>query len=181
MHRKALFALLIKLAFLALLATTKDSPNQWGAPVQGYRLRLVTDSDQYRVGEPINLHVILQNITQRELPVGHFAVFLSELNVYLPTGGHAPLTLWGRGLADSLTVYLGANPMMHLAPGESKTVDFAVVTRAFDMTLEGQYTIVVDRKLQSQFDPDASIDVFSNSIVIKLVAPESKPTTRPDN
>jgi hypothetical protein len=171
------FAVVLMLLFVG---ANGDAAKHWGTPLEGCRLGLITNEEQYHFGDLINLQVILQNLTRKELVFGDGGHFPYEISLTLPNGKPAPLSLWGQMESSSPKAYV-RNVSIHLAAGETKTDDLSMLNRRFDMTLEGQYTIVVRRRLPSESDPNAWIEVFSNSVVITLGPPESKPATRPEN
>jgi hypothetical protein len=170
-------------ALLSLLGANKSEPQtQWSEAVEGCRLILTADRAQYQFGDPINLHVVLQNENRSKLPL------MSGGDPYdidvFSSKGPVPLTLWGQAQATSPLRYGISHVLTYLPPGKSDLSDIYEINRAFDMSIADRYVIGVRRKLPSESDRYAWIQLFSNSITITVGTPPplpaTQPTTRPD-
>lgn len=158
--------LLCLLALLLLAGADKpDGPPEWGIPVEGCRLSLATDKTQYSFGEPINIHVVIQNTDRHQLRVIEGQNFPYHVQVIGPKNDDSPLTLWGRYITRP---HSGSADTIFLSKGQTKDDDFEMLNEAYDMTLPGKYGIIVTGSLPSETDPNASIGVISNTIIIEV-------------
>jgi hypothetical protein len=90
--KRPISLVLITATLLSLLgANTSDPEPHWGETVEGCRLNLTADRDQYQFGDPIKLHVVLQNVNRPNLPlVSSFVPY--DIDVF-SSRGPVPLTL----------------------------------------------------------------------------------------
>ena len=173
----------IMATLLSLLGANKSDPEpRWGETVEGCRLNLTADRDQYQFGDTINLHVILQNLTRPNLPLVSGGISY-DIDVF-SSRGPVPLTLWGQRQASSPLRDGISHVLTYLPPGKSDPCDIYQVNRTFDMSIADRYVIEVRRKLPSESDGYAWIQLFSNPITITVGTPPplpaTQPTTQPD-
>jgi hypothetical protein len=152
----------------ALSAATQDTGGQlWGSPIEGCRLSLGTDKQQYQFGEPIHLHVMLENTDRDSLTVVEGYWLPYRVEVTAPNLHDAPPTLWSQ--AEKRGEELGGSArVIKLSKGQTREEDFLSLNRYFDMSLSGKYAIVVNQILPSALDPNGWVTVTSNPIVIDV-------------
>jgi hypothetical protein len=139
---------------------------KWGAISEGCRISLTSDKEQYNFGDPINLHVVLQNVDRKELRIFEGAHFPYRIEMYLPNNEDGTLTLWGH--TQTRAEIAASNIRIILMQGQTQADDFITLNRAYDMSLDGKYAIVAHRIVPSETDPKAWVDVVSNPIVIEI-------------
>jgi hypothetical protein len=85
---------LLCLTALSLLGADQASHEpEWGASVEGCRMTISTDREQYDFGESINIHVVIQNETRTKLRVVNGQYLPCRLQVIAPNNKESPLTL----------------------------------------------------------------------------------------
>lgn len=122
-------------------------------------------------GQPIHIHVVLQNTSDRE-----FTVFRStgggsgeqyySISVTGPDGNPAALTEYGATVQKNVGVVSGSKIMKTVAPGEDVD-EYVTIGRIFDMTATGMYVVQASRA--SPLDP--AIILKSNAINIAVLPP----------
>lgn len=151
------------------VAAIGEEPKDWGLPNDGWHLSLVIEEKEYLVGQPIGIKVVLQNIGQDAAKIpwgGGNVLYVIPADVTFSDGEKCPKTFWGE--RETFAPH-GSNSLMKVAPQESDTItSITNLNRAYDMTLDGKYTIVVHRNLPSRADPNKWIDVVSNPVVITI-------------
>ena len=161
----------ILLLLSASPATTQSDDGGCAPPTEGCRLNLDTEKPQFAIGEPIDLRVSLHNVSRDKVRTGSLAYLGCRIEVLLPNGKPAPLTLWGEKLIHPMWVSAGSNTI-ELYRGEVWDEELRDLNRAFDMTLSGKYMITVHRMVTSSSDPEKLVDVPSNKIKVELHDPE---------
>jgi hypothetical protein len=145
---------------------SKSTDSDWGVTVDGLRVKLTSDKSSYAPMEAILYRVELQNVGQNEAIISNFEEGLDEYSVELifSNGKSVPLTLWGKREIEGPNE--GGGPGATLKKGETKVVEGKNLTRAFDMSLDGRYTIVFHRRVLSPIDTSKLIVLTSNSVTI---------------
>jgi len=133
---------------------------------EGCRVSLNVDKVKYDFGEPINIGATVQNVSREKLWVeGNQLRFPYRFEIYGPNSDETPLTLWGN---KRMKVHSGSLATELLSKGEKRSDTFSMLNRTFDMSLPGKYAIVVHRVVRSELDPNAWIDVMSNTVVVEV-------------
>lgn len=156
---------LVVLLFSSVAGGDSDKP--WGNTVEGCRIRVTAGRNEYKVGDPIDLSITLQNRDRKELDDVSDPIY--EIKVILHGHGEALLTRWGKREMYSMRHYSIQNASVKLSTGQSSTYKFSTLNRAFDMTLSGKYDVEVQRRVSSELDPKAYVDVFSNVLTLNVV------------
>lgn len=122
----------------------------------------------FESGQPIHVHIVLKNTTNRE-----FTVFKSVgggrgeqyylVSVTGPDGNPAALTEYGAAVQKNLGVVSGSTIMKHLAPGEDVD-EYVTISRMFEMTPAGTYVVQASRA--SPLDP--AVILKSNTLTISV-------------
>jgi hypothetical protein len=155
----------LSLASFAGSAKPGDDTVTWGSTVEGCRIGVNANKTTYDAAEPIRLVIVLQNQSRPELSESEGS-FPYNISIIAPNSNKpAPLTSWGQWLMNPFKI--GSSSQQTLTPGDSLT-DKLILNRAYDMTMDGTYTIRVSRAIRSETDPKASVWVSSNPITIEV-------------
>jgi hypothetical protein len=157
---------------LLIVATHASAPGQ--AARQPFSLTVTTPQSIITAGAELRVQVTLKNITDHDIFVSRdFARETAERNYVIDvrdeSGQIAPDTAYNRkrkdpGDAKHPNVRYGSHMLETLKPGEELNDD-AVVTKLYDITLPGKYSLQVSR--QSSDAPGGNI-VKSNKIGITV-------------
>jgi hypothetical protein len=158
----------VGLTMLVLFVGAADNDPHWvwGNIAGGARLSISFDKSAYKLGEPVNFHVMIQNVSRDRLNVGGVGEFPFKFEIYAPNGDWAPLTLWGRKMARPKAEVSSASVILHR--GDSWSADFQTLNAAYDMTLPGRYSIVFVEPVISDSDPEATVSVMSNTVIVEV-------------
>ena len=168
----ASIAVLMCVSSVLLLAaesqSTKPIPKkQWGKPTEGFQISASTDKETYDVCEAINLTLILKNSGKGDAETWSALVFdqTYRVEVILPTKKKAPLTLWGKRQSD---LGIMQRAVTTLKENKTETKSIPRLNQLFDMSIPGEYTIVVERTLSPRADGTKYCRVTSNTVVVKI-------------
>jgi hypothetical protein len=162
--KTSIFIVLIGVA--SLTGTDQVEQLPWGTTVEGCRLGASTDKEQYDFGQPINLHLVLQNKDRDRLKLSEGSDFGFTIEIISPNQQTAHLTLWGEGTLNGNAME-ARRRLITLAHGDTTTASI-MLNRAYDMTLDGKYTISAHRIIPSNLDADAWVDVSSNKVIVEI-------------
>ncbi len=145
------------------------------APVAEYRLIVAPDQLRYRFDQPVYLKITFENASRDEVRVLSTEMMqVYRFDVRLPNGDSAPLTLWGKHRSMGFPVGLRLRTVV---PGDTDT-NRVLLSRVFDMTLLGEYTVTVRRRaLLPGADTEEDIewvDVVSDPVTI-VIHEDAKP------
>jgi hypothetical protein len=116
----------------------------WGEPAEGQAISISTPQAPYAAGDVISLVIHFKNVGDKEIMTSLTVVLeMYDVTVLLPDGKNAPLTLYGKCHSSS-NVRSGSAHGLPLKPGQIHSSQ-VVLSRIFDMTLPGKYTIFVER------------------------------------
>lgn len=132
-------------------------------------LTIETKSPTFEVGQQIQVHIVLKNTTERA-----FTVFRStgggsgeqyySICVTGPNGNSAAFTEYGAAIEKNRNQIVPlSRKLVTVAPGE-ETDEYALISRMFEMTTAGTYTIQASRA--SPLDSSATLK--SNVLTITL-------------
>jgi len=163
-HFFQLFACGIALVCLALL--------QASTPKEAFSLTIAAPKEPLRAGAELRLQITVTNTSNRKIsfitspgPIPEDG-FLYEIDVRDEQGRSVPLSSDLRGRDPRVPVDYGSRTARTLAPGES-FVDQVTVTRFYDLTRPGQYTISVARSMPPRQNLGNGT-VKSNSITLAV-------------
>lgn len=142
----------------------RDDAIQWGGVIQGCRMSLVPDHEAFHVSQPVPLRLILNNLGEDPVHV----VVASLLEVYqfdvlTPTSEVAALTPAGKRKMESISTHLQIVP-----PGESVTDIIPDLSKIFDMTMLGEYTVTLHRNILVSENGHVWIRLSSNTINLRI-------------
>ncbi len=123
----------------------------------------------FELGQPIQIHIILKNTTDRQFTVfrstgGASGELYYSVSVIGPDGNSAASTEYGAAMEKNRDQIVPlSRKMVTVAPGASVD-DNVTVSKMFNMTAAGTYVVQVSRP--SPFD--RSIILKSNTLAIKV-------------
>jgi len=156
-------------------ANEQKVSDKWGSVKAGLRLALKSSQSRYRFDQPIVLKMTLKNDGNSNVRIAlpDSILEMYRVDVRLPNGAAAPLTLKGKSLWS-----MGVTGQI-LKPGELTVDTIPMLNRLYDMTLLGEYTVTVSR-LQVYPVKGKPVEVSSNTIKIAVTMDAaSKPVSKP--
>lgn len=167
----------------------KQEAKHWGQKVEGFRLSLRTDKEQYKLGEAIVSRIELKNMTSQDRLMGEYSGFglTYKLNVIRPDGSVATLTSKGektkKEKKDIQRRSLGS--LTYLIPvGKSRAFSLDGTNTYFDMMQPGEYLLQVSRQLPSLEEPEnakKSVPIYSNVVKITIAAVQEDDENAPED
>ena len=140
-----------------------ESDKHAGTIVEGQSLSISTQKAAYAPGERIVLKACFQNVGNKDMKATEaFFPTIYHLDVLLPNGKPAPMTLFGKQ-AIELAGFGADTEMVTLKPGE-ETCDEIELSRLFDFTLAGKYTVSAQRVVPV----NSRLKVTSNKLEITV-------------
>ena len=122
----------------------------WGEPVGGLAISISTEKPAYRPGEPIALKVRLKNVGRTDVRAFEDRYSFTgpySVTVSLPDGKKAPQTMYAKRMFElEAARWEGSGVTKKLRPGE-ELVSSEGLSRWFDVTLAGKYTVTAGRVL----------------------------------
>lgn len=135
-----------------------------GEAVGGLTITVEIPRLSYRAGESILLKVTLKNVGQKELRFRQSTPYaMYDIMVKTENGTEIPKTRFGQKHAWGAAF---PKSFLTLGPGEEHSVSLPI-SRLFDMTLAGKYSIVVSKKIPTQDSGAAT--VFAPSFKIRIL------------
>ena len=161
-----------------LLVSASVAQNSTKAPVS---ITLSSPHSEYVVGQPIEIDIVLENISNNEISVAKSnargkAELSYEIDVLDGTGRRAPYLRWGKILhgqdpGDGRFGVVSDSQQTHQLQPKATLSDSAVLNTIYDLSSPGQYVIQVTKKLFPGTEP--SQPVSSNAIKITIAKPGS--------
>ena len=134
---------------------------QWGAPSEGLRLSASLDRGKVEAGYPVSLVLVLQNVSNRSVPVTSRSTWTDyRLTVRAHDGRQPDLTAFGKQVATTADLTRRTN--VPLAPGE-KLVCELLLNRLFDMSIADTYELRAERDIY-RLGGEGSAVVTSNDV-----------------
>ncbi len=146
-------------------AGNNNDAGHWGPATEGCRVMIRPDKVEYDPGEPITIHISLQNESRDLLRVMDSGMPYSVDVLWQNSVSTAPLTEWGQWLASPFT--LTSTNVISLERGGVYR-DELLLNRAYDMTRDGKYEVTLRWGVRSEIDPHATVQVTSNTIVLSV-------------
>jgi len=177
----AMISCLLILVGIATVSTAVDAttrPAVWGPARRGCRFSLTPDRPSYRFDQPIRLHLALENTGDKSVePIESNLMIAYRFDIRRMDGMPVPLTIAGKQQEIAPIVHLRTNT---LEPGQLDATVIPMLNRYYDMTLQGEYTVTVYRRIMPQ-TPDTEYDEVASNAV-KIVVHDSdveNTTTKP--
>lgn len=152
-----------------------EQPEQsWGEAQGGLRVSIATDKSHCVQGTAIELRIEAENVsaeTRHLIVMNETTDF--DLQVTLPTGEPAPLTLYGQQRRRQATA--GLFRSRTIAPGDSCVIRTMRLNAYYDMSLTGTYRIVVRKPIGSQDDPTKTLILESRPITFDVLYEGEEP------
>lgn len=137
---------------------TNNAMINWGEVTNGCRYSVRTDQKEYHYSQPVHLLMTLENIGDG--PVYVLLANVSQMyrvDLRLPNGELSPPTLEGLRQSQSF-----ATGIQILDPGKTAYDSIPSLNRLYDMTLAGEYSLTVYRRLILPGHKDDWAEVPSN-------------------
>jgi hypothetical protein len=165
-------AVIAALAFSVLAQTEvpPQRPVQWGKRSGPFQLAIVSDKEEYKLGEAVRVTAVLKNVAS--YPVQHqqgFIFYSIDIRVpfpewmpwrpqakLTPEGERAAHPLWGNGLGITL------QPGREIAHEDE-------LSKLYDMSALGKYRIVYSCKEPPDAPGDPVVTVVSNEITVTVL------------
>gem|GEM_PF-2869881 len=171
------------LAVVSLLASSasaewgdvNNAVTNWGEVANGCRYSVRTDQIEYHYSQPVRLLMILENVV--EVPVYVVLANFSQMyrvELRLPNGELSPPTLEGLRQAQGFTTSIRI-----LDPGKTAIDSVPSLNRLFDMTLAGEYSLTVYRRIILPENKDKWAEVPSNHAKIIVHNEDDAAEVRP--
>jgi hypothetical protein len=167
-----LSAALISVDAFAGSESEKTVERTWGTAVEGQALSAMTEKAAYAPGERIILNVSFKNVGREDVKIVQTnPLALYHVSVLLPDGKPAPLTLFGKGTANCP---IFARSVGTLRPGQETSATLPL-SRLFDFTLSGKYTVSVQRGVWKDGAFSSTLKATSNKLEITIDNSLSQP------
>jgi hypothetical protein len=168
---------------VATVARAGEPSSDWGPVKKGLQMSGRVDRARYRADEPIMLEVAIRNTSKKSVFLGMSATDTSSFDIavsYVGGGltqvGRMPLTkyaTWRFAPFDATK-----NIAISLKEGEVRRYRFPL-NRMYDMTLDGKYSVVVNRSIPGRwrYDSDGRLlaekgdkpdEVFSKELIVEI-------------
>ena len=132
-----------------------------GPEIEGYTLSVHTEKNVYAPLEKVNLRITIKNVANDDVKIlKESALSAYKLEVILPDGKKAPMTLYGEGALKPDNVVTPSAAGI-LKPNEEFTSSL-LVNILYDMTLEGDYKISVTTMVSKRENAKEFIAIQSN-------------------
>ena len=154
---------------------------EWGKPVGSQAISISTPQEAYAPGQPIVLRLNIRNVGKVLVDfTKKYTLDENRISVQLPNGKPAPLTLYGTERFSRS--HSNGTSGRHLKPNQVACDDIEL-SRLFDFSLEGTYTVSVEREDFEVKDGQVSQQgkVSSNRLRISVDGanpPNAKPGVR---
>ncbi|PYX10063.1 MAG: hypothetical protein DMG88_03995 [Acidobacteria bacterium] len=159
---------------LAILLTGSVTGPSRARPAASFSLTITALQNPVKAGSEVRIEMVVTNISNREITVSRsngegqaeFSGYTAEVRDR--KGNLSSETKYGRGLKgeggtpEAPTVTVTNDILFPLQPGK-KLKDMLIVSRLWDMSQPGVYSIQVQRT-----DPDTGILVRSNSVTVTV-------------
>ena len=151
-------------------AKKEEVKRKWGTAVGGQAISIATEKAAYAPEEAIVLNAVFKNVGQDDVYVTEALLLdMYRLTVLLPSGKEAPFTLYGKRAYENWRD--GFRRRIILKPGQQKRVEFAL-SRLFDFSLAGEYTVFVQRDVLKQGGKEFSMSKATSNR-IKVIVDDS--------
>jgi hypothetical protein len=147
----------------------RDIARKWGEPVEGQALSISTERLVFTSGDRISLNIRVRNVKDQKVEVNYDAYmrpqFIFSVQVKFSDGRPVPLTQQGqKELRAEAERGMGSGRGVALRPGEETNFGDVVLTRLYDLTLAGKYTVSAKMKVLKPGDEFAKTDALSNNL-----------------
>jgi len=149
------------------LAPKEKDMRPWGTTVEGLRLSLACAKREYAAKDPVEVHVVLQNVSAKSRTIVHaHTLLIYNVSVVGPSGKEIPMTPRGKEIVQGAAA--GIMGTRVVKPGEelSRTLELGQV---FDIGMQGDYKITLSRLVPNLDDEKKFSTLTSNTISIRIL------------
>ena len=140
--------------------------NQWGTPTEGLAISLSVPEPVYRLGEPVVIDITLKNVATTPVPVVIRSVWY-DYSLSVRDEDRAELAPTPYATQRIEAAAEGRRATRDLGPGDM-LADDCELSKAFDMTRPGSYTIVATRETYKLGTLDQYATVTSNELTVTV-------------
>jgi hypothetical protein len=160
---------------------TRENKKEWGEPVEGQVISIATNGTEFAPETPILLTVWYKNVGPKPVSTlftgNEFVMY--DIKVVSPDGKEIPKTLYGKLRSEAPTP--GYVATSETQPGEEQSRDGIPLSRCFDFSGDGTYTIVVRQTLLQRGKDGEALKATSNRHKITINGRLTKePHSKPD-
>jgi len=137
----------------------------WGNPVEGWQLSISVDKDKFLLGEPIYVTMVTKNISNKDLRIPASSKWTTYWFHLRDEFSKVPLTRFGRRMEENRGEGSYAEP--EIPPDDTIVLEMPV-SRLFDLSLSGAYTLEVSRMVFRQGTSE-EVPLVSNKISFEIV------------
>jgi hypothetical protein len=171
MKKAIMFAIMICVAVSAadldVASQRKKRSQPAGRVTEGFQVSALAKNELVVSGEPASLRVRIKNVTNNVLYLAEVGVEKDyEIRISRDVSGTIPLTAHGRVLRNTEGDFY-SNVGLSINPGQERE-DVLEVSNIYDMTLPGNYWIVVRRKVGKLIGKGVT-QAESNTVRIQVV------------
>jgi hypothetical protein len=156
-----------------------ESKRKWGTAIENQAISIITNETNYAPGDTIILNIVFKNVGNMDIKtVNRHPLAMYNITVLLPKGvllqrdntikeiKESPLTLYGQRMNDNLNA-INMRSIIILEPGD-QICDNLELSRIYDFTLEGKYTIIVNKEIWKRDNEKEFTTVISNKLEITI-------------
>jgi hypothetical protein len=140
---------------------------QWGEITEGLAISISTIKPGYKKGEAISLNIAMKNFDEDPVPIVVRSIWIDyaikvlfEHTTEIPKSTYALQKIEAAGEGRRATSELKPGEILH---------ESLELTKAYDMTVPGTYTVIVSRETYQKGKLDRYAVVKSNELTIKVV------------
>jgi hypothetical protein len=169
LRESAVIAALV-LSVLAQTGAQPEGPARWGKRSGPFQLAIVSDREEYKLGEAVRVTAVLKNVASYPVLHEESLVFYSiDIRVpfpeWMPSRPQAKLTSEGERAAHPLR---GNGLGMTLRPGREIAHEDEL-SKLYDMSVPGKYRIVYSCKEPPEAAGEPALTVVSNELTVTVL------------
>lgn len=138
----------------------------WGKPTDGWQISISMDKQQFLLGLPVHATIVTKNVSGKTLsipaPRSKWVTYKLRLRDEF---GDVPLTRFGKRMEENRGDGSYTEPEIQ---ANDKIVAEIPISRLFDLTLRGRYTLEVSRAIFQQGTKN-EVSLVSNEIFFEIV------------
>jgi len=140
--------------------------NQWGTPTEGLAISISVPKPVYSPGAPIAMGIALRNVSTTPVPIVVRSVWY-DYSLSVRDKDRAELTPTPYATQRIEAAAEGRRATRDLGPGQV-LVEECELSKAFDMTRPGSYTVVATRETYKLGTLDQYATVTSNELTVTV-------------
>jgi hypothetical protein len=155
-------------------STTSGLRLEWGPPHHGLRLSVQPEKQQFLLGRPIKVLVVVTNLTNNPLNLPRFSPYSdTKFAVADVQGRRAAFTRRGKDLDGAPGAVSGVAP--YLVPARGTIEDVFAIDDRFELSMTGTYFVTAKRLVGE--GGRISPELVSNKAKFEIISRERNPST----